>query len=269
MVTAHVQGVDRPHTAERQTATSARTIARQPPVQRGKGNARVVRQVRKVVGRAASRPGGGTLFTESVLVINQKPKVRDKSAEYSVYDRNGHQIGEIREVGFGRLQQKVAWNTSSSRRRTLEVTDHTGGIVYVLERPSKVFKPVVSLTFPDGTPVGTFSQKGLFRTTLDLESHGELIGTISFRDIYEFQAKIRDESGDLLGSITRTWAGRRAEHKTRADNYVLEITRPNLVEPLRGMVITAPVVVDTLFQEETPSKQSAKRERRQRRRRNL
>lgn len=65
--------------------------------------------------------------------------------------------------------------------------------------------------------------------------------------------------------MTRTWAEHSAERHTRADNYVLEISHPTLENPLLGFVITAAVAIDLLYRQGEPSKEDAKRERRNRR----
>ena len=51
------------------------------------------------VGGAAGFQGGGTLFTEPILVVNQKAKFIELSNEFAIYDQNARQIGAVREVG--------------------------------------------------------------------------------------------------------------------------------------------------------------------------
>ena len=53
--------------------------------------------------RRACRPGavqgGGTIFTEPVLVVNQKAKLIEVNNEYAISDQHGTQIGAVRQVG--------------------------------------------------------------------------------------------------------------------------------------------------------------------------
>ena len=45
------------------------------------------------------RMGGGTIFSEAVLVVNQKAKLIEVNNEYAIFDQNGQQIGAVRQVG--------------------------------------------------------------------------------------------------------------------------------------------------------------------------
>ena len=67
------------------------------------------RQGRRPAGPAA---GGGSLFTEPVLVVNQKAKLIEINQEFAVYDQQGTQIGAVRQVG-----QSAAKKVLRLRRR--------------------------------------------------------------------------------------------------------------------------------------------------------
>ena len=43
--------------------------------------------------------GGGTIFTEPILVVNQKAKLIEVNNEYAIFDQNGRQLGAVRQVG--------------------------------------------------------------------------------------------------------------------------------------------------------------------------
>lgn len=65
---------------------------------------------------ADASAGGGTIFTEPVLVVNQKAKVFEVTNEYAVYDQHGRQIGAVRQIGqsVGSINAEnwQAWNFS-------------------------------------------------------------------------------------------------------------------------------------------------------------
>ena len=60
---------------------------------------RVKDQVQRQAGLERVEGGGGTLFTEPILVVNQKAKIIELANEYLVYDQHGKQIGAVAEVG--------------------------------------------------------------------------------------------------------------------------------------------------------------------------
>lgn len=260
VVTQHIQAMDplNPHSRAAETAQ----VTSQPL---GVSDKKVSRQVRKADVEADHWRGGGTMLTESVLAINQKAKRFEQLVEYEVFDQNGRALGEIRETGYNNLLSAFTIHSATTRKRELEVVDNAGIVLYRINRPAKVFKPNVELLNADGTHIANFAQNGLFSRKLALEVGDTTIGHIVFEDPHVFRASVIDASAQVIASIHRTWAGRRAEKKTRADNYVLEIKHPTLENPLLGLVLTAPVAIDLLFQQAEPDKDDAKRERRNRR----
>ena len=52
--------------------------------------------------------GGGSLFTEPVLVVNQKAKLIEINQEFAVFDQHGAQIGAVRQVGQSAAEEDAA-----------------------------------------------------------------------------------------------------------------------------------------------------------------
>ena len=261
VVTNHFQTVD-PLNTQLDAVETVQVSDHDP----GLADKKVSRQVRKADVEVARWQGGGTMLTESILAINQKVKRFEQLVEYEVFDQHGHPIGEIRETGYNHLLSAFTIHSAATRKRELEVVDHAGVVLYRINRPAKVFKPKVELLYADGTHAGSFSQNGLFSRKLALDAGETTIGHIKFDDPHNFRASVLDSSAQVVASVHRTWAGRRAEKKTRADNYVLEVKHPTLENPLLGLVLTAPIAIDLLFQQTDPDKDDAKQERKNRRR---
>ena len=123
-----------------------------PPVQTSHTPDRIQRQVRERAKVNVPVQGGGTLFTEPVLVVNQKTKLIELTNEYAVFDQNGNQIGSVVEVGQNALKKAARFLTSVDQFLThrLEVRDAAGVVHLVLTRPAKFVKSQVIVSLPDG-----------------------------------------------------------------------------------------------------------------------
>lgn len=272
MVTQHVQSVDPLYQPKSFVDHAADTNPSEAPLTQvqavrnsGRRNGKVVRQARKAGATGTGELGNGTILTESVLVINQKPRRFEQRPEYTIYDRDGRELGVVRETGYNFLLHKFSLQTERSRKRTLEVLDNGGNLIYRLDRPGKMIKPKVMLVSADGEVIGSFGRNRLFSRGIDFEVGEETIGRVILKDFHSFRAEVQDSSGVTIASIRRTWAGRRAERTTRADNYVVEISQPGLPPRIQAFVTMAAVVIDILYQQDEPNKDDAKQERQARR----
>lgn len=265
VVSQHVQGIDSLTGPVDGAGPLGPVNMHGDPGEPARTNRKISRQVRKAKVEVDGWQGGGTMQTESVLVINQKPKPFEQRVEYGVFDRAGRRLGEIRETGHNYLLSKFSVYSPALRRRELEVVDRSGAVLYRLIKPAKALKPKVELFHADGTYSGTFSQNRVLSTNLTLEVNGTAAGQIEFSAPHTFRGTIVDAAGETIASIKRTWAGHYAEQHTRADNYVVEVKHPMLMEPLLGLVLTAAVAIDLSFNQREPDKEDAKRQRRSRR----
>ena len=71
--------------------------------------------------RVGRQAGGGTLFTEHVLVVNQKAKLFGSTLGYAVYNQNGQQLGTVQE-----LRRDLGTKLSDNLRGRTDRTAPTG-----------------------------------------------------------------------------------------------------------------------------------------------
>lgn len=225
-----------------------------------KVNKKVQRQVRRVGIDSDARTGGGSLFNEPVLVVNQKPKLIGANAEYAVFDQHGRQIGAVREFGQSLLKKAIVPTIGSGTTR-LQLVDHATQAVIMLTRPSAIARSTVHVRHGNGVDIGRISQKNLGilgKVRFDLEAGQQTIGTITGEGWNQWDFSIQGSTGEELARITRTWKGfaltpagarKRARTASREkDKYVVEIHRP-LEEPMRTLVISAAVALDTALRQ--------------------
>ncbi|MCF4135768.1 DUF2510 domain-containing protein [Streptomyces sp. Tue 6430] len=226
----------------------------QVPAQPAAGpDPRVQRQVQQQAGVAAGGPGGGTLFSEPVLVVNQKAKLIELTNEYKVMDQQGNQLGSVVQVGQSALRKVLRFVASIDQFMThrLEIRDAHGRPVLLLTRPRKFLKSRVVVTRPDGQPVGEIVQQNVFgKINFAINAGGGQVGAIKAENWRAWNFAIVDHAGNEVARITKTWEGLAKTLFTTADNYVLQI-HYQLPEPLLSLVVATALTVDTALKQDS------------------
>jgi len=210
-------------------------------------------QVERQAGVARGDAGGGTLFTEPVLVVNQKTKLIELVAEYKVFDQNGNQIGSVAQVGQSALKKAARFVSSLDQfmTHTYEIRDINEQPQLVLIRPRKIMKSRFQITKPDGTPVGDIVQKNVFgKIRFTISANGQEVGTLNAENWRAWNFNIKDAAGTEVARITKTWEGLLKTAFTTADNYVVEFHGP-LTEPLHSLAVVAALCVDTALKQDS------------------
>jgi uncharacterized protein YxjI len=222
-----------------------------PPPTVARPTEKIVHDVAKA-GATGAPPGGGTIFTEPVLVVNQKAKLIEVNNEYAIYDSNGRQLGAVRQVGQSMLKKAARVLTSYDQFMThkLQVVDMSGTVLLAVTRPAKVFKSRIQINDAVGREVGQVVQQNVIgKIRFSLEAGGETIGSINAENWRAWNFSIRDQSDTEVARITKTWEGLAKTMFTTADNYVVQIHRP-LDEPLRTLVVASALSVDTALKQD-------------------
>jgi uncharacterized protein YxjI len=202
--------------------------------------------------QVATQGGGGTIFTEPVLVVNQKAKLIEINNEYAVYDQHGQQIAAVRQVGQSTAKKVIRALSSYDQFMThkLEIVDGHGHAQLRITRPAKVFKSRFQIERGDGQPVGEIVQENVFgKIRFGLTSGGHTVGSLNAENWRAWNFAIQDHTGAEVARITKTWEGLAKAMFTTADNYVVTIHRP-LEDPLRSLVVAAALSVDTALKQD-------------------
>jgi uncharacterized protein YxjI len=192
------------------------------------------------------------LFTEPVLVVNQKTKIIELVAEFAVFDQNGEKVGAVVEVDQSKIKQAARLMTSLDQfmTHTFEIRDANEVAHLVLTRPRKVLKSKFALTRPDGTLVGEIVQKNrMGKIRFALVADGKEVGMLNAENWRAWDFNIQDSSGQEIARIKKTWEGLLKTAFTTADNYVVQIHQP-LEDPLRSLVVAAALCVDTALKQD-------------------
>ncbi|MBH0099342.1 DUF2510 domain-containing protein [Salinibacterium sp. NSLL150] len=253
---AEGQSIDAPVISAPALTAPKPAVAVAPMELSAQANKAVQNQIRKHGIETGENGGGGSLFTEQVLVINQRAKLFEQRAEYSIFSQQGVRVGGARQFGMSMSRMVVGQDNATKR---LQIVDAAGIPVLTLIRPAAILKSTVTVMREDGMPVGQIVQDNLgvmasllggrFNIRFRMESEGEVLGTINAESWRAWDFSIQDTHGAEIARITKTWAGFSKEMFTKADNYVLEMHR-KLEDPLVSLVVSAAIAVDTVLNQD-------------------
>jgi len=196
--------------------------------------------------------GGGALFSEPVLVVNQKTKIIELNNQYSVYDQDGNVIATVNQVGQSSLKQAARLVSSLDQFMThkLEINDPTGAVLLRLTRPKKIVKSSMVVSDADDNEIGRIVQRrAIGKIRFALESGGDEVGMIKAENWKAWNFRIEDGDGNEVARITKTFEGIMRTAFTTADNYVVQIHQ-DIAEPLHSLVVAAAVSVDTALKQD-------------------
>lgn len=204
--------------------------------------------VEKKTGAPAGQfQGGGTLFTEPILVVNQKAKLIELNNEYGIFDQNGNQLGAVRQVGQSKAKKllRAVSSLDSFMTHNLQIVDASGQVVLALTRPRAVIKSQFQVQDGNGNEVGQIAQENAFgKIRFAYLAGGQKVGSLNAENWRAWKFNIRDHTDAEIARVDKSWQGFARAAFTTADNYVVQLHRP-LEEPLRSLVIASAVCIDT------------------------
>jgi uncharacterized protein YxjI len=204
------------------------------------------------VGEAAFA-GGGSIFTEPVLVVNQKAKLIELNNQYSVFDQHGRQIAAVNQVGQSAAKKALRLVSSFDQFMThkLEVTDVQGRVLLRLTRGAKIVKSTVVVSDGDGNEIGRVVQDNVFgKIHFSLQAGGHTYGAIKAENWRAWNFRIEDHTGVEVARITKTFEGVAKTLFTTADNYVVQI-HGVIPQPLNSLVVASALSVDTALKQDS------------------
>ena len=127
-----------------------------------KPNKKVAAQARKVI--ADKGVVGATLFTEPVLVVNQKVRMFGSTMCYDIFDQRGNQLGWVEEVPRGfkaKASDSFYRRTDDSREYKFRIVDVNRRTQLTITRPAKWMsgKSKMVIEDPTGVPIGYITQE--------------------------------------------------------------------------------------------------------------
>ena len=202
---------------------------------------------------AAVEGGGGTIFDEPILVVNQKAKVIELNNQYSVFDQHGRQLAAVNQVGQSTAKKVARLLTSLDQYMShqLQAVDAQGNVLMTITRPAKFLKSTVIVADGQGREVGKIVQENAIgKINFSLVADGQMLGSIRAQNWRAWNFQIVDHQGIEIARITKTWEGLAKTMFTTADNYVVQIAH-RTPEPLNTLVVASALSVDTALKQDS------------------
>jgi len=202
--------------------------------------------------QGAAFQGGGTLFDEPILVVNQKAKLIELNNQYSVFDKDGRQIASVNQVGQSAAKKAIRLLTSLDQFMThkLEITDMAGQVLLRITRPAKVMKSTVIVSNGADQEIGRIVQENMIgKINFSLQAGGYTYGSIKAENWRAWNFRIEDHTGQEVARITKTFEGIAKTLFTTADNYVVQI-HTTLAQPLNTLVVASALSIDTALKQD-------------------
>ena len=195
--------------------------------------------------------GDKNIFTENILVVNQKAKLLELTAEFRIFDSSGVQIGVVRQVGQSKAKKvaRALLNVDALMTHTLEIADMNGNVLMSITKPRALLKPKVIVSRGDGTVLGELQIKlRIGKAQIKLMVGDAHVGMIYAENFRAWNFRIVDGNERQIASITKTWEGFAKMAFTTADNYVVQIHEP-LVDPMHSLVLASSLAVDLILKQ--------------------
>ena len=197
--------------------------------------------------------GGGTIFTEPILVVNQKAKLIELNNQYSVFNKDGQQIAAVNQVGQSAAKKAIRLlsNLDQFMTHTLEITDNAGHVLLRITRPAKLMKSTVIVSDGNDQEIGRIVQENMIgKIHFALQAGGYTYGAIKAENWRAWNFRIEDHQGTEIARITKTFEGLAKTLFTTADNYVVQI-HAQIPQPLNSLIVAAALSVDTALKQDS------------------
>ncbi len=202
---------------------------------------------------AAPFGGGGSIFTEPILVVNQKAKLIELNNQYSVFDGQGRQLASVNQVGQSAAKKALRLVASVDQFMThkLLISDANGNPLMHLTRPAKIIKSTVIVSDGFQNEIGRIVQQNVFgKISFGLEAGGQNVGWIRAENWRAWNFRLEDANGNEVGRITKTFEGVMKTMFTTADNYVVQFHAP-VAQPLLSLLVASALSVDTALKQDS------------------
>jgi len=189
-------------------------------------------------------------FENNEFFIDEKVQFIKMSNEYKVYNKNGEQIGIVKQkLSGGQTALRLILN-KTMLPFVLNINDSTGNTLITIKRGWTWWTSKITILDPTGRILGFIKQKiRFFKPTFKvLNPQMQEVGVIT-GDWKAWNFEIKDLGGNVIGNINKKWAGITKELFTTADKYIVSIRPEYPHEMNKVIILSAAITIDMVLKE--------------------
>lgn len=189
-------------------------------------------------------------FNSNEYFIDEKVNFFKFHNHYNVFDGTGFQIGKIvqRVSGWHKFLRLLL--NKAMFPFHLEIIDNNDVTVVQIRRGWTFWMSKVQIADAQGMVIGHIRQKfRLFKPTFRVfDATDTQVGLIT-GDWKAWNFEIKDQSGNLIGNISKKWAGAMKEIFTSADKYRVSIVPEFAEDTNKIIIVSTAIIVDMVMKE--------------------
>jgi uncharacterized protein YxjI len=132
----------------------------------------------------------------------------------------------------------------------LEIIDSNETVLVTIRRGWTFWMSKVTITDAQGSVLGHIRQKfKFFKPTFRIFDATETEVGLITGDWKAWNFEIKDQQGNLIGTISKKWAGAMKEIFTSADKYRVSIVPEHAEDAKKIIIVSTAIIVDMIMKE--------------------
>ena len=189
-------------------------------------------------------------FKSNEYFIDEKVNFFKFHNHYNVFDQTGFQTGKIVQRVSGWHKVLRLFMNKAMFPFFLEVIDNNEQVQVTIRRGWTFWMSKVTIADANGMVLGYIKQKfKFFKPTFRvLDASESEVGLIT-GDWKAWNFEIKDQQGNVIGTINKKWAGAMKEIFTSADKYRVSVVPQYAEDTNKVIIVSTAIIVDMIMKE--------------------
>lgn len=189
-------------------------------------------------------------FENDEFLIDEKVGFFKISNAYKIFDNKGNQIGFVREKMSTGLKLLTFLINKAMMPFTLNIEDGEGNILVSIKRGWTFLMSKISINNAQGETLGYIKQKfTFFKSEFQVFDVDNNMISVIKGDWRAWNFEIKDGKDNLIGTVSKKWAGALKELFTTADKYYVKINPEFAEDKNKIIILSAAITIDMVLKE--------------------